>query len=228
VTLGVGLAAPRAQSAYRYWRAKGLWRPFAREVVQVVSARHDFTSWESSGLVSIAHARAIEELRAFFKGLHLPELRVLYSDQVQDLRLDGPLILLGGPDSNAITRRAVGSLESSFRFGDPSRHEISFTDSRLGIVYVPQVDPDGALVTDYGLLVKCRNPFASDRPTNMMICAGSFGYGSWAAAKLAMSKRFLARSDVSRGAPFECLVKTFVIGETPQEPEIIELRELAD
>ena len=44
VTLGVGLAAPRMKSGYRYWRAKGFWRPFARDVVQVVSARHDFQS----------------------------------------------------------------------------------------------------------------------------------------------------------------------------------------
>jgi hypothetical protein len=178
--------------------------------------------------VSIAHARAIEELRDFFKKLHLPEFRVLYSDQVEDIHLSGPLILLGGPDANAITRRAIESLQSTFRFGDPARHEIVFTDSRLGTVYAPRVDPDGALVMDYGLLVKCRNPFASDHPTNMMICAGSFGYGTWAAVKLTMSKPFLADPEVSRGAPLECLVETFVVGETPQDPTILELRHLPD
>ncbi len=227
VSFGLGLAYPRVKSEVRYRRAKRFWKPFAREVVQVVSARHDFHSWEQSGLLSIAHAEAIEELRAYFKALHLPEFRVLYSDQAHGARLDGPLILLGGPDSNTITKRATAALNNTFRFGDTQRHEISFRDSRSRTVYAPRAS-DGALITDYGLLIKCRNPFSSDRPTGIIICAGSFGYGTWAAVQLAMSERFLSNAYVSRGASVECLLKTDVIDETPQGTEIIELRELAE
>jgi hypothetical protein len=54
-----------------------------------------------------------------------------------------------------------------------------------------------------------------------LVFAGSFGYGSWAGARLAQSQEFLQAQLVSEGAAVECLFKTEVIKEIPQRPKIV-------
>jgi hypothetical protein len=160
VTFALGAAAPKVRSEIRNRRAKRFWRPFVRDDLAVISGRHDFPEWERSGLTSIAHARAIEELHGYLKSLHLPAFTTRYSDQVQGELLDRAVILLGGPDANAITRRAAPLLSSTFRFGDPDRHEISITDGETRTVHSPAV-VDGEIATDVGLLLRVKNPLTT-------------------------------------------------------------------
>ena len=82
----------------------------------------------------------------------------------------------------------------------------------------PDSQGNETITLDYGLLVKTRNPF--DPAHNVLIIAGSFGYRTWAVAKLARSGQFLRDPIASRGKPIECLYKTEVIEGIPQQPQI--------
>jgi hypothetical protein len=226
VVFALGAVTPRVRREIRNRRAKRFWRPFVRSDLAVVSDRHDFPEWEQSGLTSVAHARAIEELRGYFEALHLPAFTTVYSGEPSGDLLERSLVLLGGPDANAITRLAAPLLDTTFRFGDPERHEIGITDSQTGAIHTPRV-PGGEIATDFGLLLKVRNPLASlDSRSELIILAGSFGYGTWAAARVSMSKDFLRDPRVAEGKPVECLVATDVSERNLHRVRIIEIREL--
>jgi hypothetical protein len=126
------------------------------------------------------------------------------------------MILLGGPDANSVTRRASKRITSSLRFGNPEKNEITIRDTSIQPhhLYVPSpLDSDNA-GNDYGLIVRAPNPFAPDKA--IMIIAGSFGHGTWAAARYVISAEFLKKCRSLEHGPIECLIQTDVELDTPQ------------
>src|SRR5947207_759975 len=97
-----------------------------------------------------------------------------------------------------------------------------------GTIRSPRI-AGGKIETDFGLLLKARNPLASfDSGSELIILAGSFGYGTWTAARVAMSKGFLRDPRVAEGKPLECLVATDVSEQSLHHVRIIDIREIRD
>lgn len=77
--------------------------------------------------------------------------------------------------------------------------------------------------TDYGLLVKARNPF--NLRTSILIIAGSSGYATWAGTRLITEPSALDETAAS-GDSFECLFATDVLDRNPQATEALVTRKL--
>jgi hypothetical protein len=154
--------------------------------------------------------------RSFKASWLLTAPQVFYADRMKDGdALKHPLILLGGPDANEITDKASKLLRTTLRFGNPNIHEISFLDisAKPPRVYKPNDATSQQSESDLGFICKAPNPFATDKPA--LIIAGSFGYGTWAAARYLMSSEFLGSRDATYPS-LEGLIETDIVLDTPQ------------
>lgn len=89
-------------------------------------------------------------------------------------------------------------------------------------VYGPTRDGDD-VHSDCGVMIRCPNPFNPDR--EVMIFCGSYGYGTWAAVRFAVSDEFLRR--LPAGARFvECVLSADIVHHAPQRPTVEVLRPL--
>jgi hypothetical protein len=215
--------------AMQYRKARRFWRPFINRKFNVImGVQKAFYSWEPSGFVGIGDALALKELQSYFDSAGLGEVRVLYDRQVQGDSLRSDLVSIGGPDANEITRRILDRTPATLRCGNPDMHEVAIHDLREHRVYAPrQISRDGEpkILSDYAFILKTRNPFNPDR--EVLVVAGSFGYGSWAGIRLLIDPLFLKLPLVSSGRSFECLVETDVELDTPQNTRAIILREIS-
>ena len=147
-----------------------------------------------------------------------------YADRLEGDDLKHTMILLGGPDANSATRRVAKRLTSNLRFGNSEINEVSIRDTSAWPtkIYGPsRLDVDNSGI-DYGLILRAPNPFATDK--EVVILAGSFGHGTWAATRHVTSNDFLEKSKTLRRAPIECLVETDVELDTPQKIRPLLLR----
>jgi hypothetical protein len=89
---------------------------------------------------------------------------------------------------------------------------------------VPAGTGTDAIADDYAIIFRASNPFSPDK--HLMLIAGSFGYGVWAGVRFVASEAFLDNELVKAGTAIECLIKTDIFRDTPQNIRSIALREL--
>jgi hypothetical protein len=206
--------------------SNGFLAPFVRRDSLIVLGRflEPFRRFEASGLTAFGDAMASVELRGALEVLGAKSVRVAWASRLQGERLSDNLIMLGGPDNNAISKRFLSLVNPTFRSGLDAPNEIAVRDSIRERRYTPDIDPsDEGISTDYGIIISRENPFSSNKSAALYI-AGSFGYGTWAGAKFVTSEEFLNNNDVKSGSPFECLVETTVFMDSPQSSKLIDLR----
>ena len=222
----IGRAWYEFQRAIRLRRAKRFWKVFVSGELQVVVGRFlEFASFEQSGFLGVGDAMALAELRMHFESLGLRDFSVSYADRLDGDSLKTNLILIGGPDVNTITKEAVVRIQSTLRFGNPEHHEIAIYDSVTDRIYAPLVRTDSnEIIKDYGVVLKTTNPFAPNK--QVLIVAGSFGYGTWAGIRFITSRQFIENPMVLEGMPIECLIETDIVRGTPQDIRLIVLRAL--
>jgi hypothetical protein len=210
-------------------RARAFWRPFLSSDVRLVIGRFDkirnvdVRRFERSGVLGVGDAIALAEIQSYL-GLIGANPQVAYADRLEGDALKYTMILLGGPDANSVTRRAVKHISSNLRFGDPEINEIAIHDTAQTPerIYQPSpLDRDNS-GTDYGLILRAPNPF--DPNKEIMILAGSFGHGTWAAVRHVTSAAFLTNMKSIPLSAIECLVETDVELDTPQEIRQVLLR----
>ncbi len=207
-------------------RARAFWSAFSDAPCQIVMGRHRaFEHFEYSGLLGVGCAIAMTELKSHLDAIGLRNVQIAFADRMSGDALNTHLVVLGGPDGNSVAREVVRRLDTSIRFGNADRHEIAFHDSQTGATYVPRGTGTSSIEDDYGLIVLGANPFAPDR--RLLLIAGSFGYGTWAASRFLMSEPFLSQSTAIAREPLECLVHAELFRETPQQATMIAMRGLA-
>lgn len=208
-------------------RVRRFWKPFTKGALRIVVGRFsEFESFEQSGFLGIGDAIGLAELRTYFDQLGFDNFEVAYADRMSGDLLNANLILLGGPDANSVTKEAVSKIRSTIQFGNPEKYEIAFYDSTSNKVYAPRLQSINSrkIANDYGIIFKTENPFSPDK--QIIIIAGSFGYGTWAGAKYILSKSFIENPIVKKNSRIECLITTDIVRETPQNIQSIILREL--
>lgn len=208
-------------------RVRRFWKPFTKGTIRAVVGRFsEFESFEQSGFLGIGDAIGLAELRTYFDKLGLENFDVAYADRTSGDLLNANLILLGGPDANSVTRDAVSKIKSTIQFGNPEKYEIAFYDTITNRVYAPALQNINSkkIINDYGIIFKTANPFAPDK--QIIVVAGSFGYGTWAGVRYILSKAFIENPLVNKNGQIECLITTDIVRETPQNIQMIALREL--
>ena len=230
VSIAIGGAAvwARSQAAdrLRYRHARGFWHGLTSPELTVVVGLHPepfLTIWEPSGLLGLGDAFALAELQRQLDRIGVRQPAIMYSDRISSKDWRKDLILIGSPDANDVTHKVMSRLDTTLHFGDPASHEVALHDTLTQTVYIPRSLINGEGI-DYGLLIRASNPF--NPKATVLIIAGSFGYGSWAGARLVTDKAFLKEPLVASGLPFECLFTTSVIDREPQRIDSLLIRSL--
>lgn len=206
--------------------ARRFWAPFLKGGAHVVLGRFErFKDFERSGLMGVGDANAWAELQAQLRQLGLDGCKVAFADEMPGDGLNSNLILLGGPDANVLTREAMARIPSTLRFGDPDLNQVSIRDATTGKNYHPEPGrtPD-EVVRDHMLVLRAANPFSPDK--QLLLIAGSYGFGTWAGARLVQMRSFLEDQIVSAKGGFEALGETDVVLGAPQAPRPLVVRSL--
>jgi hypothetical protein len=184
-----------------YRRARIFWGPLLDAKIQIVVSRFVSAAFpEPTGLVGGGDALALREISSYFSKIGLRH-KVVYVDEAALDRNDN-LILLGGPDVNAVTKDALRLISPQLRLSDPgpgipmevqdlapdsSRQHGDPSRANAEKIYKPSSD------SDYGIIIRARNPFNPDR--GLIIFAGAYGYGVLGGVNLAFTDRFLQRCE---------------------------------
>jgi hypothetical protein len=224
----IGAAAPWVgKVGYDWWRtrpARAFWRPFISNDLRLVLGGFEDKNFEPTGLIGIGDAIALAELQHYLARIGGGDPPVLYSDRLDGDALKHTIIALGGPDANRVTREMIGQIDSKLRFGDPEMHDVVIRDTACQPphFYDPHLSTNDRAGTDYGLILRAPNPCCPEK--DVMIIAGSYGHGTWAATRYVMSPAFLALPEAKARGALECLVKTDVMRDTPQAIRLIVVR----
>jgi hypothetical protein len=175
-----------------------------------------------SSLMGTGDALALGQVLGALHTLNAQNYKILPSHNFPGDRLQGNLILIGGPDANEITEKVVERLSMRLKFGDPNSHIISITDSSNGKIYIPKRNASNIAVEDYGVIVKAPNPFNPEK--TVILLAGSFGHGTHGAATVLASEYLLNQISIAaEGKSFEAIVHTDVVNDWPQTPTLIQV-----
>jgi hypothetical protein len=236
-------------------------RPVMRGDLHVVTSRFRNPSFPD-GMVGGGDAVALRELATFFGKIGFKRYETVYVDE-RHMNRKNNLVLLGGLDTNQITMDAMGEIRSNLTIVDPGPgikmevHDLApaadCSDGELeGTPPVRKFRANER--TDYGIIIRARNPFEPSRA--LIIVAGAYGYGTWGGIDLMQQDDFLHKcqrldSPSSRGGkismreilrfvltimhgkainrqwiPFECVFRVKVYDDRPLAPKILVFRQL--
>lgn len=187
----------------RFWRSIA-----ASETIVILGSFSQFARFEPTGLTGTGDARAFHELLSYFDKLGIRHVGVAYSGSLSDGQLNKSLVILGGGDSNRVHLDIMGRIPVAFEMLDNS---MGFVDSQSGELFRPQMT-DGRVVYDFGAITRVSNPFNPDYVT--VVIAGSFGYATWAGARLVQDRSFLKAC--RKYDEFSCLYRVEVAQNIPQ------------
>lgn len=207
-------------------QSRSFWNAFSDAPCQIVMGRHRaFKRFENSGFLDIGDAMAMTEMQGHFAAMGLNDVKISFADRLDGDALKTHLVVLGGPNANVVAREIVRRINSTIRFGRPERHEIAIYDSQTAKVYAPKGTGTNEITDDFAIIIYASNPFAPEK--QMMLIAGSFGYGTWAGSRFLASRDFISHPQTTGSSSFECLVHADVFRETPQDIRLIAIRELS-
>ena len=183
---------------------------------KILMGRHaDFTGYEPTGLVGVGDVVALSSLLAFFASSGSPLPAVLFDYPPRGEDLQGNLILLGGPDMNQVSKLVLSDDNTAI-----GARGVVYFDKRGGQTFAAH-GSTSSLASDAGVIIKCENPFDSEGV--VILLAGSFGYGTSAAVRLAISSRFLSLPE-SEYRSCEFAFQVPIIHGAPQEPVLLLIR----
>lgn len=105
---------------------------------------------------------------------------LLSVDQIQK-QIENDIILLGGPKNNEITKLLLNKI-APMKLVDQKGAIIKWLVDDTQLAYQGQTSSN-VVIKDYGLIVRMKNPFDTQRKATMCLFSGSHTYGTIAAAK---------------------------------------------
>jgi hypothetical protein len=131
--------------------------------------------FEPTGLVGLGDARAVHELTTYLSSIGVSADMAYTSDKAAG-QVKNNIVLLGAEEANHLVKGPFHDIPSTLRFETSS--PMTLYDTLSGEPY--RAEWEGKeIITDYGKLVRARNPYAPEYAL-VMIC-GIYGYGTWAA-----------------------------------------------
>jgi CHAT domain len=167
-------------------RAKlaAFWRPGEWNRVTVLFGKRDnpfLEEGEVEPVVGLPYAVMLGEVRRFLTLLYSD---VVMTDRPEDVAEDGPVIALGGPVVNPLTRSLWERERIPVWFdGFPYRGTAPRALATAGETYRPELTEDRGLVSDIAFFVRIHRPGSPPR----FCLAGCYGAGTLAAARYVMA-----------------------------------------
>jgi hypothetical protein len=160
-------------------------------------------------------AAAIEEIEEFFELWKIPRPERVDADQVTEEELRANLIVLGGPDTNAISRCLSAGIGATLKFGTGRFLGGTILDLEEQTIYHPRwVDHARDVIHDYVLIYRMKNPF--NRKAQILLIAGHPGHGAWVGIRHLFSGSFLVSDKAKNLGSFELLLRSEVHLGVPQ------------
>jgi hypothetical protein len=216
VALVLGLVASRAImviSGRRLWQLSDP----ERVIVCVSESGAAQTGRYRRPATGIGQVRALAvvapSLQRAYRKLDLSNVR-LSTDQLADNR-EIDLISLGGGKNNEVTKDILECLSAKIGLPAGSQGSAITWAAADGLIAYEAETEDGAVKTDYGLIVRAGSPFRSGR--SVVVLAGASTFGTTAAA------RFFVEHCRSIRGPFAAIVKAPVRDRHALEPEQVVL-----
>ncbi|ANN17485.1 hypothetical protein SD37_18750 [Amycolatopsis orientalis] len=209
--------------ARRFWRALGGRHPL------IVLGAHDFGErrrWARAGVVGMGDIGALVEIEAQLRRLGFAG-RIAESKQLSPRELSSDLVLIGGPEANAVTRTMLAKLSGVISYAfveDPEHVAAEVHDVSTGRVSAPRYDESGFPVSDYALIIRTPNPLAPDT-SEIVIVAGCWEHGTAAAAEKLGDRKFLRR--MKKMEHFEVLLETTVVNGAHYNVKVAETRRIS-
>ncbi|UQU68228.1 hypothetical protein COUCH_18935 [Couchioplanes caeruleus] len=231
VAAGIGALSAWSVARIRRWqrekRARQFWGRMATRGVTVVLGAQDRAAlgqWEPSGLVGMGDVVGLITIQRELQEIGC-SVRVLSVGSLAPEDHERDLILLGGPDTNELTRATMERFTDELSITVPGAkvHDVTLRDSVSGDDFVPRRGADGSLTLDYGLVVRTPNPLSNGRRTEVLILAGCWGYGTAGAAEAVCDSDFLQHAVVKETRFFEAVVRTAVHADAAyyERPEVV-------
>jgi len=224
----IGYSIARLVSLLRFLRqtasARRFWRPFAGDTLRIFIPVWDaeFEDWERSGLAGVGSVKALLALEEQLREIRFPRHEVCYSSDLRGSDRTGNLVLIGGPDANALTAEVLERLNVTIENVPGS---VSFRDRKNGAVYSPrEILGDDRQMIDYGSIIRAANPHAPKH--SVLILNGSFGAGTYAAARFACHLEGKSQPVIDSSEGFEILFRVEVLQKEPQAPDVLVARQL--
>jgi hypothetical protein len=176
-----------AHRATRMWRTRAeraVWRPVLRSghSLGLILTCRPGPFPRSTHRTSINEVRVLLSLTPTFEKIGI-DYRVIDSLEASASDLSAMnLLILGGPAVNDVSRRAFEVVQHTLPVGI-NLQEIAITVGNRR--YAPEYSPDTQrVVKDYGLVVRCRNPFDLSHGTYAFLVMGCHGFGTAGTAQL--------------------------------------------
>ena len=227
----LGLLWQTTRKYIRRRQARLFWKPFVNSDMKVVVAKFstdrlqittaEFTryhAFEASGFLAVGDAMGLAELRSYFDTLKLGGVEVSYADSVQGDSLKSNLILIGGPNSNSVSREVLRRLDTKIVF-DGIKINDTHNKKVYSALHTGKIESLSNIDRDYGVVIRAPNPFAPNK--QVLLIAGSLAYGTWAGIRFAVSKQFMRDTVSSTDSSIECLIETDVLRGTPQHIRLL-------
>ncbi len=199
-------------SRLRSRRAAHLWRAFRARRTRIVIGRS-----EESCRIGLGDAVAVTEIQDFFARLRLSRPELVTADRLTQEDLNFNLILLGGPDTNEISKCLSAGIGATMRFGICNALGCTVLDLLEQRIFHPSwVDQTRDVFHDYVLIYRMNNP--SNRKAQILLIAGSPGHGARVGIRHLLSESFCEKDMSEKQGPFELLLKSEVHYGVPQPP----------
>ena len=215
----LGLFLNRVSRKISIRASKWFWNPWGDKRIMVfLGERSGFLSHEGEiePMVHYGDAAAISELISF---LHNYYDEVKISTKRSDLDSSCPIVSIGGPVSNVVTREAEqNGVVQYVLLGFPYNKD---SDRRIGRggeteVWRP-LWKDGELTADVSYIARTRS---KDPSGHLFILAGTYGVGTWGAVRYATSgKELLYLRWFSRrpSETFQQVLRVHVVNDEPSK-----------
>lgn len=213
----LGLTAKSTYDAFlRRHPARKFWGDFIKSSDIIVSSppdNYDETSLHT-GFSDLKAAAKVAALLSHFtdqqEGIKLIEANYIHGS------LSKNIVLIGGPITNSITQRVMD--DASIPFSFENHHLINKKKHKE---YKPRLDESGKVIEDYAFILKLKNLF--DERYGLIILAGCYGYGTYAAAKAVTDFQILRKINNNNFGQEGIIIKTNIVNDVPQRPLIVDM-----
>lgn len=176
----LGYFASKLFDIIRTRRHKVLWRPFlkSKQDIAIILTTRPGPYIRSTPRVSLNEMLAYTELSELFRKLRM-SLLIIPSNIAKSTDLaNRHLVILGGPKANQCSAqiwRIIGP-RMPVRF-NLDKQTLQVAER----TYVPELDKNGMIIHDYGLIIRTKNPLSERQDKYAMMAFGCHGHSTYGA-----------------------------------------------
>jgi hypothetical protein len=174
--------------------------------------------------MAVEDAMALSEIQSFFTELHFAKPELIYASQLSAEDWKENLIVLGGPESNRVSKHLSAGVGATFRCEACNDLGLIVLDLEEGRIRLPEPYGEATDVFhDHVLIYRMTNPY--NREAQILVVAGRPGHGTCAGVRYLLSDEFLD-DESSTQTSFELLLRSEIHFGVPRHVSRVVIRSL--